>query len=451
MRNIKGNMKRNFCAGVLLTTFLFVPACGCSEKPGNANKDAGMDAAVDGSVDADALTDASIDGAVEAGRKDADPPDAFVFHDCMAPLEVEELKEGELYQVPVMENPSDHGGFAWNGRYLIQSDKRCEWPEYDFTDDLYGIDVETMEERLLVGRARLQTQPSIYEASFVFRDSSFQDADDPNNNYRSELMLFNLITNQEARLTDSNEGKTQPRFNGTHVLYMNYNYTEQYVSYKTLRLLDIATGEETVLATEDEGITQSNLWDINQEYAAWRASPEGENGWDIFLHHIPTGQTSRLNTPGEYIINLRFSNTRLGWTEKRNGNWAVYMVELATMNEQEVASGNSDKVLSGLADHFVSWRDYERAGCNFPCVDSDRFIKDLQTGIERRLTPNPGKWTGSTPMNCRWLLYFEFDSSTSFRVFLWDVVAAGILDENCNIIPCDPDNEECTVLEWIGP
>ncbi len=449
MRIFKRTTKQMVCTFASVMTLLNLPACGCSEKKRN-DEDAAVDAAADGEMDA--MTDAWADGSVEAGRRDADPPDAFVFHDCMAPLEVKELKEGELYQVPIVrEQGASHGGFAWNGRYLIQSDKRCEWPEYDVVLDLYGVDTETMEERLLVGRKRFQLQPSIYESSFVYCDTSFLDETDPDNNRRSEIMLYDLITQEETRLTDSNEGKTQPRFNGTHVLYMNFHYTGEYESFETLRLLDISTGEEIVLATEDEGITQSNLWDISPEYAAWRAVPEGETGWDIFLHHIPTGQTSRLNTPGEHILNFYLSGTRIAWTEKRSGAWAVYSRVLPSGSEEIVGIGEWDKVLRGVEGLLVSWFDYERSECNFPCQSYDIVSKDLGSGVTRRISSSTGLWGGTTIRNCRWLLYFENDSSVSFRAYIWDVVKAGILDENCNLIPCDPDNEECAVLEWRGP
>jgi len=138
------------------------------------------------------------------------------------------------------------------------------------------------------------------------------------------------------------------------------------------------------------------------------------------------------------------------WSEKRNDNWAVYARDLETMAEQIVASGSSDKVLGTVGANVVSWQDYERSGCSFPCSVLDIVAKDLETGVQRRLTEEPGNW-GLNVSECPWALRRESDSSSSFRLYVWDMVAAGVMDQNCHLIACDPDTEPCAMLEWQGP
>ena len=428
---------------------LVAAGCSCSKKPGGKKQDAGLDAHADAEADAsqgDAGPDARRDASADAG-----PVDAFVYHDCMAPLEVEEITAGELYQIPVVEQDF-HGGFGWNGRYLVQADYRCPG-ELHLGQDLYMIDMQTLEEELLVARGWGQTSPSLQDDTFVYTDYSYFVENDPNSNHRAELILHNLLTHEETRLTDSNEPKVWPRFNGSHVVYIANDYTSPNEYYSTLRLLDIATSEETVLATEEQGITSSNIWDINTEYVAWRAVPEGEpsGAWDVFLHHIPTAQTSRLNTPSHLILNVFLSEDRVLWTEKRDGNWTIYGRPLPTGSEAVIADGQQDKVLRGIEGSLVGWFDYERSGCEFPCQDRDLVVKDLATGVVRRITNEIGRWGGMTPTGCRWMHYFENDSSSSFRLYSWDLVAAGVLDQNCHLIACDPDTEPCAMLEWQGP
>ena len=425
--------------------------CGCSDEPGGKNQDGGVDgdsSQQDGRVDADAARDGAADGEVDSSI-DAGPVDAFVYHDCMAPMEVQEVTPDELYRIPVNEQEY-HGGIAWNGDVLVQADRRCEWT--DFSTDIYAVNMETLEESLVVARMDGQWLPSLHGTSFVYRDSSFLDENDPNNDHRAELILHDLITHEETRLTDSNEGKVWPKFNGTHVVYLADEYTSPTDYYSTLRLLDITTSQETVLATEEQGITSSNIWDINSEYVAWRAVPEGEpsSAWDVFLHHIPTGQTSRLHTPSNLILNVLLSEDRVAWTEQRSSYWAVYARDLVTEAEEVVTEGDADKVLRGIEGSLVSWFDYERSGCEFPCHDRDLVLADVDNGQARRLTLTPDQW-GIGPPTCRWLYYAEFGSSGSFRLYAWDMLAAGVIDQSCHLIPCDPQTEQCAMLEWQGP
>jgi hypothetical protein len=426
--------------------------CGCSNEPGGKNQDAGVDgdsSQQDGRVDADAARDGAADGEVDSSI-DAGPVDAFVYHDCMAPMEVQEITPGELYRIPVVEQDF-HGGIAWNGQYLVQSDYRCPG-EMGYTNDIYVVNMETMQEELLVARLAEQASPSVHGASVVYADWSFYDENDANSDLRAELILHDMATHQETRLTDSNEAKVWPKFNGTHVVYRNHEPEGPSEDYATLRLLDITTSQETVLATEEQGITSSNIWDINSEYVAWRAVPDGEpsSAWDVFLHHIPTGQTSRLHTPSNLILNLRVSEDRVVWTEQRSSYWAVYARDLVTQVEEVVTEGDADKILRGASGDFVTWFDYTRSGCEFPCSTYDIYARDLGNGAERRLNYQPGYWAIGS-LTCQWLLYFESEGSGTLRAYVFDAFHAGVLDQNCNLIPCDPQTEQCAMLEWQGP
>jgi hypothetical protein len=232
--------------------------CGCSNEPGGKNQDAGVDAdssQQDGRVDADAARDGAADGEVDSAVFDAGPVDAFVYHDCMAPMEVQEITPGELYRIPVVEQDF-HGGIAWNGQFA--------------------------------------------------------------------------------------------------------------------------------------------------------------------------------------------------WTEQRSSYWAVYARGLVTQVEEIVTEGDADKILRGASGDFVTWFDYTRSGCEFPCSTYDIYARDLGNGAERRLNYQPGYWAIGS-LTCQWLLYFESEGSGTLRAYVFDAFHAGVLDQSCNLIPCDPQTEQCAMLEWQGP
>jgi hypothetical protein len=82
-------------------------------------------------------------------------------------------------------------------------------------------------------------------------------------------------------------------------------------------------------------------------------------------------------------------------------------------------------------------------------VSAFLYIKDLETGVSRRLTSESRRWGFGTP-TCRWLFYAEGENQERFRQYAWDLVAAGVLDNNCHVIPCDPQTETCATLQWQG-
>jgi hypothetical protein len=170
----------------------------------------------------------------------------------------------------------------------------------------------------------------------------------------------------------------------------------------------------------------------------------------VFLHHIPTGQTSRLHTPSNLILNVHLAEGWVVWSEDRTGNWAVYAQDLTTMTEETIASGPSDKTIISSGESLVAWFDFGRGGCDFPCTSYDIVLGDLQTGAHRRLTAEPATWGIHSP-TCRWALYTESGPSSAVRVYARDLVAAGVLDQSCHLIPCDPQTEQCAMLEWQGP
>lgn len=428
---------------VLAVLFWFLLCQACSGKSG-ASKDALADRAVDrdSSVEQDARQDSAMEASV---------PDAYVPPECTDPLPSEEIVQGEHYRLPYYPKYGS-SGLSWSDTQVVYSDWRCP-NDAPSMDDLYLFDMETLQETLMVSRYEAQVCCSVWGTSMVYVDASYWDPEDPLNDQRSELILRDLLTQQETRLTDSNSSKVFSKYNGAQVLFLQDDFTEPENQFTTLRLLDIASGDEVILDTEESGFQEAvSAWDISEEYVTWRASSplEPPGSWDVWLYHIPTGITSQLHLSSHMVLRSLVSVNWVVWGENRTGQWGVYAKDLPGGLEMEVASGAHDKIPMGLNGDLATWFEFERSGCEFPCSSYDLVIGDLETGVQRRLTSEPRYWGVGKP-TCRWLFYTEHENQERFRLYAWDLVAAGVLDpNNCCVIPCDPEIEQCEMLTWQG-
>jgi Tol biopolymer transport system component len=184
----------------------------------------------------------------------------------------------------------------------------------------------------------------------------------------------------------------------------------------------------------------------------WQAQPvEEPNVWDIFYHHIPTGITERLHRSTMYLFSSDVSGSNLLWNESDGTAYNVYLRRLDSGTTEKVTDSQYDQIVHTVGqEHLAFVFDYERSGLSFPSQDYDLWIYDLDTNEARRLTNTTARW-GTLEPSCRWVVYLEAWGDDRGVAYAWDAVAAGVLDADCHVIPCDPQVETCAMIEWRGP
>ncbi|MFC1482459.1 TolB family protein [Myxococcota bacterium] len=424
----------------------FIPALAmmmigaCEEDPASGNyNDAG---AGDG-----ALQDVGLDVMVQNDASpDASVVDARVYPDCDVPiLQPEEIVPGELIRLPPT-GQNEMYAMDWDGRYVAYAEHRCS----GWGSDIFVFDLDTMQESIVAARVGGQKSPSVWASGILFFDGYYTHFPSPENDLRIELYHFDVPTGQETRLTDGNWPKILPVYNGTHVAYLSGEWDPPSFLYDFV-LREVSTGQEQTLADHNQGVQQ--CYGISEEYVTWQAlSPSQPNTWDIFYHHIPTGITDRLYLDTPYLLCPAVAGQRLAWNEMRNGNWDVFVMDLETSIEEQITDDPADQVMiRGLGGNFLVWQDYRHSGGTFPGYATDFYFHELSTGISRRLTLEAREWGIHKPVSCQWLMRVQVYGEHQGVIYAWDLVTAGVLDQNCHLIPCDPETEICSVMEWQGP
>jgi len=433
---MKSALKITFLAALLLVS----SACGCEDTGPPGDQDAGPDARIDATHPEAGIPDAGPEAAV---------PDARVYPDCDVPLlQPEVIIPDELIRLPPTGQDRVRA-ISWDGRYVAYTQVRCPI-ETDWRYDAFLFDLETMQESVLVARFGNQWDPSVAGNSVVFADSAYLLDPTPENDHRIELFHYDILSGEETQLTDGNWPKLKPLFNGTHAVYLSDEWDPSSSGSSDLVLHNVASGQELILADHNQNVQW--CYDISEEYVTWMAvSPSQAGAWDIFYHHIPSGITDRLHLDTPYLFCSSVSGNRLAWNEARSGFWDVYVMDLDTGIEEQITDEQADQILVRTSSNLITWFDYRHTGGSFPSSARDLYLHDIETGISRRLTVEARRWALLRPTSCQRLAYGEKYDDYLGTFYVWDLVAAGVLDQDCHVIPCDPETEVCATIEWRGP
>ncbi|MFH2010973.1 MAG: hypothetical protein ABI333_30520 [bacterium] len=405
-----------------------------------------------GTPDANVPGDAALrdveqsDTAIVDAQPDADPVDAMVYPHCDVPIrQPQVLIPGELIQLPPVEQ-TEFNWLDWNGRHVVYSLFRCP-PEMTWIDDLFVFDLETMQESVVAARVGGQSPASVSADGVVFMDSYFLYFPTPDNDRRFELYHYDFDSAQETRLTNANWPKLEPEYNGTHVAYLSGEWDPQQVLTFDLVLRELSTGQEVLLADHDQYVRQ--CFSISDEYVTWQANYSSQPyESDIFFHHIPTGITDRMYLNVSQQICPHVSGSRVSWIMSTYGNQDIYVYNITTGIQQRLTTDPDVQFATPIEGHLLLSVDYRHGTVG--TYDRDLYIYDLDTGAHRRLTVDSLPWGALRP-SCRWMIYSQHYSTALKTLYAWDLVAAGVLDQSCHVIPCDPLTEMCQTLEWRGP
>jgi beta propeller repeat protein len=321
------------------------------------------------------------------------------------------------------DGPHELLGGGRDGRYVVYADFHLADPPGSGCD-VFLFDLPSWtEQRLTSDSANYAATPAVSGTEVIWSD--YRDNTGQPDDWRSELYHFDINTGIETRLTDSPEGKSEPLFDASHIIYMSFPPLDE--SHE-LRLLNRLTGDSTTLSDVGSGAEGYSLGDRYVTWVAWPADP-GEPTKDVYYYDLLTGVTTHLPSTGngsQYSTSV--DGHRVVWMDNRRGNWDIFSYNTETEEELLLTDDPSDQVNPWLAGDLLVFRDYrftcaeERSGCA-----SDVAVLDLQTGVYRRVTQNSWHWGPLFKIQDGLLLINDSYSSVK-NLYLVDLRALGVLD-----------------------
>ncbi|MFH2007383.1 MAG: hypothetical protein ABI333_12430 [bacterium] len=318
-------------------------------------------------------------------------------------------------------------GFSWDGSRIAYS-RAAPGPAVPSMDyEVYLFEMDTWQEiQITFLPDSWQRSPTMSAGQIIWTDGRYRTigVDD----YRFELVVYDIDSSQEARLTDSPDKKTFPRFNGR---YLAYDFFAEGTGTGELRLLDLVTSDDIVLSPVDRA---SEGFSISSRFVTWVAMPPNAQFYnkDVHIYDLQTQQTLRLeSTAGDLTYETSVSGSKVAWADFRHGQWDVYLYDIEAGQETRLTDDPFDQGAPAIHGNLVTFSDFRFTGGYLDgyCA-RDIYILDIDTMIGRRVTTLPWYWWGM-PGDDGWLLAIlrdELSLDSPAKLYLFDLIAMGILD-----------------------
>ncbi len=119
---------------------------------------------------------------------------------------------------------------------------------------------------------------------------------------------------------------------------------------------------------------------ISGQRIVWQDARNGN--YDIYMFDLATGTERRITTDPSDQSAPAISGDRIVWTDTRNGNYDIYMFDLASGTERRITTDPSDHVNPAISGDRIVWQDSRNGKSNI-------YMFDLASGTERQVTTDP--------------------------------------------------------------
>ncbi len=233
----------------------------------------------------------------------------------------------------------------------------------------------TVSEFLVTTNAAAQASPQIYNGRIVWVDQR--------NAPHRLLRYYDIATGVEAPVSPTNfnsgefealVGQVGPAIGANGIVWRD-------TRYMTPAIWRFNDGAESFLwAVTNFGESDLAFAGNRIVWEDARNSTGETDNADIFLYDLGTGQEYQLTTNTAAQLAPDISGTRVVWTDVRQGDYTIYMRDLAANVERQIAPCSSDGFNAPAIDgDYIVWEDGRNG-------QADIYLYDLSANEERRLT-----------------------------------------------------------------
>jgi beta propeller repeat protein len=127
---------------------------------------------------------------------------------------------------------------------------------------------------------------------------------------------------------------------------------------------------------------------ISGNYIVWADDRNGN--FDVYLYDLATNTERQITAnPAQHYFPA-ISGNYIVWADDRNGNFDVYLYDLATNTERQLTNNSVNVQNLAISGNYIVWSDYRNADKD-NYANWDIYLYDLATNTERQITTNPAK------------------------------------------------------------
>lgn len=233
-------------------------------------------------------------------------------------------------------------------------------------------------------------------------------------NGATKMIVYNLETGEEYPVPISGEHIYSFDIEGPNVVWADlrnetrdpmrqepsgqdtYNYNK--LNWDVF-LYNLETKELKQLTRNAAAQRSPSIW---QHYVVWEDNRNDRTDdyygvWNIYLYDLRSGEEKRITTGESDHINPRIRDGKIVWQDNRANtgikyrgcencpeyNWDIYLYDLATGDEQAVATGPTMECEPDVSGSLIVWTEYRDLN------NADILMKDLDLGKVTKVTDNP--------------------------------------------------------------
>lgn len=148
-----------------------------------------------------------------------------------------------------------------------------------------------------------------------------------------------------------------------------------------------------------------------------------------FVTVFKENDVRRLTTPPAGAYFPAISGNRIVWGDDRNGNYDIYLYDLATNRERSITTEFRRQLYPDISGNWIVWFDDRHNG------SGDIYLYDLSRGTEQRITASPADQKGAE-ISGESIVWRDNRNSPTYDIYLYDAL---------------PEPNRPPLLDTVGP
>src|SRR3989344_1331019 len=143
---------------------------------------------------------------------------------------------------------------------------------------------------------------------------------------------------------------------------------------------------------------------------------ENRNGnWDIYMYNLATSTETRITTNTAEQNYPAIYGDKIVWYDRRNGNYDIYMYNLATSTETRITTNTAIQIYPRIYGDKIVYQDYRNG-------NYDIYMYNLTTSTETRITTNTAEQYAAEIYNDK-IVYKDYRNG-NYDIYMYNLATS---------------------------
>lgn len=193
------------------------------------------------------------------------------------------------------------------------------------------------------------------------------------------IYMYNLSNSKETQITTNESIQWSPAIYGDRIVWTGERNGEEIYMYNLSTFNETQITKTKITNNESPGINYGKIYPaVYEDRIIWLDIDNGNQA--IYMYNLSTAKETQIATIKSYIYRPAIYGDRIVWSDGSNGKFDIYMYNLLTRNKIQITK-NGSAVSPAIYDDRIVWQDNRNSDGN-----SDIYMYNLSTLKETRIT-----------------------------------------------------------------